>query len=105
VRDAHWRAARLLGLSFVPFLRSLDGATAIRFLVAGAVYVVGAVGVEHFTDDAVNSLHYNMWTAPEEGVEMFGAVLLIHALLDLQRGLVIRLEIGAPQPSASPQSQ
>ena len=107
--DTPWTAvaipfAALLGLCFVPFLRSLDGATAIRFLVAGAVYVGGAVGVEHVTDEAVNSLHYNMWTALEEGVEMFGVILFIHALLDLQRGGVIRLEIGAPQPSASPQS-
>ncbi len=104
--DTPWTAVAIpfvavLGLCFVPFLRRLDKATAIRFLVAGAVYVGGAVGVEHFTDDAVNSLHYNMWTALEEGVEMFGVILFIHALLELQRGRVIQLEIGAPQASAS----
>ena len=49
-------------------------------------YGGGAVGVEHFTDAEVNSLHYNMWTALEEGMEMFGVMVLIYAVLDFMQG-------------------
>ena len=67
------------------------------FLLAGAIYGGGAVGVEHFTDSEVNSLHYNMWTALEEGMEMLGVIVFIYALLDYLRGSperVVRLDIG-----------
>ena len=53
--------------------------------------------MEHFTDSEVNSLHYNMWTALEEGMEMLGVIVLIYALLDHMRtvpGQVIRVAIG-----------
>ena len=39
----------------------------------------GAVGVEHFTDSDLNSLHYNMWTALEEGMEMTGVIVFMYA--------------------------
>jgi hypothetical protein len=73
-----------VGVGFIPFLRGLPRRTALLFIVAGAIYGGGAVGVEHFTDDAVNSLHYNMWTALEEGMEMGGVILFIFALLDFR---------------------
>lgn len=59
------------------------------------------MGVEHFTDSEVNSLHYNMWTALEEGMEMLGLIVLIYTLLDHIRGTpdrVVRVEVGISAP-------
>jgi hypothetical protein len=89
----------LLVVAFVylPFLWHHRWRTGLLFLLAGAIYGGGAVGVEHFTDSAVNSLHYNMWTALEEGMEMSGVIVFIYAILDLMRGQpdrTIRVEVG-----------
>ncbi|MGA1199095.1 MAG: hypothetical protein ACO36I_21595, partial [Candidatus Latescibacterota bacterium] len=56
------------------------------FVISGAIFVGGAVGVEMSTDwyedaDLLNTLAYNLWTAVEEGMEMGSIVLFIHALL------------------------
>ena len=78
--------------------------TGLLFLVVGAIYGGGAVGVEHFTDSDVNSLHYNMWTALEEGMEMMGVILLICAVLDHMRGTperAVRIEVGLEDEPAS----
>ena len=87
----------LVGLSYLPFLWAHRWRTGLLFLLAGAIYGGGAVGVEHFTDSEVNSLHYNMWTALEEGMEMFGVIVFIYAVLDHVRGSpdqVVRIEVG-----------
>lgn len=76
----------VVGLSYLPFLWRYRGRTALLFVVAGLIYGGGAVGVEHFTDAEVNSLHYNMWTALEEGMEMSGVIVLIYAILDFMQG-------------------
>ena len=91
----------LVGLSYLPFLWRYRGRTALVFVVAGLIYGGGAVGVEHFTDSEVNSLHYNMWTALEEGMEMYGVIVLIYAVLDfMQRSAVstVTVEVGAVGP-------
>lgn len=90
----------LVGLSYLPFLWHYRWRTALLFLLAGAIYGGGAVGVEHFTDSDVSSLHYNMWTALEEGLEMAGAILFIYGLLDHTRGTperVVRVEVGVEE--------
>ncbi len=87
----------LVALAYLPFLWHHRWRTALLFLVAGAMYGGGAVGVEHFTDSDVNSLHYNMWTALEEGLEMTGVIVFIYAVLDLMRGTpegTITVDIG-----------
>jgi len=83
-------AFALVGLAYLPFLRRYRGRTALLFVIAGVIYGGGAVGVEHFTDGDVNSLHYNMWTALEEGMEMTGVIVFIYALLDRMRGPGLR---------------
>lgn len=75
----------LVGLAYLPFLWHHRWRTGLLLLFAGAIYGGGAVGVEHFTDSEVNSLHYNMWTALEEGMEMLGVIVLIYAVLDHMR--------------------
>jgi len=87
----------LVALAYLPFLWHHRGRTALLFLLAGAFYGGGAVGVEHFTDSEVNSLHYNMWTALEEGMEMMGVIVFIYAVLDHMRGTpdqAVRVEVG-----------
>ena len=76
----------IVGILYVPFLLRLGAAHRWRFLVAGAVYVGGAVVVEHLTGPRY--FHYDMDTMPyavataiEEGLEMYGIVLFLRALL------------------------
>jgi hypothetical protein len=87
----------LVALVYLPFLWHYRWRTGLLFLLAGGIYGGGALGVEHFTDSEVNSLHYNMWTALEEGMEMLGVIVLIYTLLDHVRGTpdqAIRVEVG-----------
>ena len=79
-------AAGIFGLLYLRFLWHLPAQTRWLFVVSGAVFIGGAVGVEMSTDwyadeDLLNTLAYNLWTAVEEGMEMGGIVLFIHALL------------------------
>lgn len=87
----------LVALAYLPFLWHYRWRTGLLFLLSGALYVGGAAGVEHFTDSEVNTLHYNMWTALEEGMEMLGVIALIYAVLDHARGntnQAVRIEVG-----------
>ena len=91
----------IVGLSYLPFLWQYRWRAAGLFLLAGAIYAGGAVGVEHFTGADVNSLHYNMWTTLEEGMEMAGAIVFIYALLDYmpgERNDTLQLELSAAEP-------
>jgi hypothetical protein len=79
-------AAVTVALLFLPFLWRLRWCTAIWFAVGGLIYVGGALGVEKATDwfevdNEMNTLRYNLWTAVEEGLEMIGPVVFLHALL------------------------
>jgi hypothetical protein len=91
----------LVGLSYLPFLWRSRGRTTLLFVVAGLIYGGGAVGIEHFPDSEVNSLHYNMWTALEEDIEMYGVIVLIYAVLHfIQRNSVstLTVEVGSQVP-------
>jgi hypothetical protein len=76
----------VVGLVCLPFMRRLPRATRRRFLVAGAIFVVGAVVIELFGGIHA-SLHgkANGWyvalATVEEHLEMLGVVLFIRALL------------------------
>lgn len=70
----------------LPLLRALPRPTAARFLVAGAVFVSGAIGVECLS--GVDAEHHGTSTAlcaflvtVEESLEMLGVVLFVRALL------------------------
>jgi hypothetical protein len=81
----------IVGLAYLPFLAALPANTRYLFVVAGAIYVGGAVGVERATDwyqvnDLLNTLEYNLWTAVEEFMEMTGVILFIYALMDYLGG-------------------
>ena len=73
-------------LIYLPFLLKLERGLALRFVLAGAVYVGGAVGVE-MVSGAQHDLYgqetwrYAALVTLEELCEMLGAVIFIHALL------------------------
>lgn len=77
----------IVGVAYLKFLTSLPPAIAIRFMMSGAVFVGGAIGVELATepylyDDALDTMAYNLWTPVEEGMEMGGVIMFLSALLD-----------------------
>jgi hypothetical protein len=89
------------GAFFLPFLRALPARPAARFVLAGAVYVGSAVGLETVATqlgyDAAGDGGYGWATlglvALEEGGEMAGVALFIWALLDHLGSAGARLEL------------
>jgi len=73
----------LAGLCFAPFLWHYRWRTAGLFVLAGLLFVGGAVGVEQLSGNDINSLQYNMLTGLEEGLEMSGVILVIYTVLEL----------------------
>ena len=83
-------------LRFRSFLHALPSRTRTHFLQAGAVYIIGAIGMEMIGSYAVRSslirLHspwYGAITGLEESLELFGLILLIKALMNelIERGI------------------
>lgn len=79
--------ALLIGVFYLRFLSSLPAPIAVRFMMSGAIFVGGAIGVELATepylyDDALDTLGYNLWTPVEEGMEMGGVILFLASLFD-----------------------
>jgi len=71
-----------VGLAFVPFLRRLPPRIRNGFLIAGGIYVGGAVGMElplgYWVEVAgTNSLGYALIDALEESMEMLGLSLFV----------------------------
>lgn len=87
VSDVTWAipggiASLLIGLSYFPFLWSLPRATRNVFVLAGCLFVGGAVGVEMIGAPMVeDAMPYNLVTVVEEGMEMGGVILFLSALL------------------------
>jgi hypothetical protein len=76
-----------LGMFFLPFMLRLPRKSAIAFAIAAAIYLGGALGVELVEGwwregHGHRNLLYHMLVSMEEGMEMVGAILFIHALLD-----------------------
>lgn len=91
VTDASWAVYAIvpvlaLAVAYLRFLFALPTPTAVLIMFSGALFVGGAIGVELYTEpylynDELNTLAYNLWTPVEEGLEMFGVILYLHALL------------------------
>lgn len=76
----------LVGLCYVPFLRHIERRTAALFVVAGGIYVMGAVGMEMSAGPLVEkygemSTPHMLCEVVEETLEMLGIVVFIYALL------------------------
>ncbi len=77
----------VLGAVFLPFVASLPRKLAASFIVAGTVYVTGAVGMElvgvALKGMGYDNLHiyYRILITVEESLEFIGLILFIRALL------------------------
>jgi len=92
----------LVGIAYARFLLSLDRRHAVPFLIAGALYVGGAVGADSLAGEIISSGLRESWLwslelVMEEAAEMGGVILFIHALLDYlgSRGSVLQLRFEA----------
>lgn len=107
----------VLGLSLTRFLRRLPPPTRRQFLLAAALYLSGALGLELFggryyeAHHGAADLHYTLLTTAEELLEMVGVVVFIDALLSFMAlqvdGFMLRLTATslsrpAPHPLPSP---
>ena len=111
--DIEWTipAAVLVGVTaifFARFLWRLPARSRNRFILAGAVYLGGALGIEYLSGPpyfmhSLESMEYAYMTGLEEGLEMTGAVLFIGALLDHMKregggsSAVVGIDPGKPQ--------
>jgi hypothetical protein len=76
-----------LGLVYIKFLSHLARKTRFQFLLAGGIYIAGAIGFEllgagYVSQHGIDNLTYAMIATLEESFEMAGAILFIAALLD-----------------------
>jgi len=79
--------ALIVFMLYIPFLLALSRRTAGLMILAGTIYVGGAVGIEMIgaalmVDEGTTSLHYGLATHVEELLEMTGQILFIYSLLD-----------------------
>ena len=93
-----------VGIGYVKFLQHLPAATRRRFILAGAVYVGAALGLE-MVEGVWDTSHgkengvYLAMVAVEEVFEMVGIVIFIHALLAYARDQwgAITLQLAPPE--------
>jgi len=73
---------------YLPFVLRQRPDTRLGFFAFGFVYVMGAAGVEFLTSQFFNESNkrqfvYSLDTVAEEGMEMFGVVILLYTLMRL----------------------
>lgn len=96
----------VLFVALVPFLRALPRQTLIRFVVAGAVFVLGAAGGEVVaavygtTTGEPSQMAIQTIVTVEEGMEMFGALLFLRAILLHRELMLTEAEGREPQPAS-----
>lgn len=76
----------LLGLLFFKFLLRLPPFTQLTFIMAGCLYLGGAIGVEMLGGryaelHGYQNLTYELFAHLEESLEMAGVILFVHSLL------------------------
>lgn len=98
----------LIGLCFLGFMRDLPRATRRAFLLAAALFIGGAMGMELIAGAYVE-LHgsetatYSLLATVEECLEMGGVIFFIRSILaylgEHRRGTLIRFAPAAPAPA------
>ncbi|MGE0787698.1 MAG: hypothetical protein AB7S26_18630 [Sandaracinaceae bacterium] len=83
-----------LGLAFLPFVRRLPDPTRRRFVIAGLVYVGGALGMElplgWWADrEGSDNLTYGLIDGVEESLELIGATMFLLAVWAHHDGLTV----------------
>jgi len=76
----------VLGLYIRRFLFDLPKSTRWLFVIAGTVFVGGAVGMEAigsniFSTNYGKTMAYSLWATLEESCEMVGLIIFFYALL------------------------
>jgi hypothetical protein len=76
----------IFGISYLRFLASLPRLTRIAFVVAGIIYVGGAIGVESISASYISTtgdqtVAYRLLMTLEETFEMLGLIILIRGIL------------------------
>jgi hypothetical protein len=104
----------LVGVAYLRFVFRLPPFVRDRVLLAGFVFVAGALGLEivesyYYSQSGVKDLNFAILTTLEESMEMFGILLFIYALLhyiayDL-KGLQINLLPQKRAETKAPESQ
>lgn len=84
-----------VGVMFVPFLLSLPRRLALLFILAGFLYVSGAIVVELLSEDMESeTLAYSLVVAVEEGLEMIGALLFLFVLMrEMRSGEKVSVDV------------
>ncbi|MCG8493457.1 MAG: hypothetical protein MI743_17680 [Sneathiellales bacterium] len=77
----------VIAVFYFRFLLLIPKKTCRQFIVAGGVYICGAMGLEvissgHAYSEGVETLTYNVLNACEETLEMIGIILFIQALFE-----------------------
>ena len=85
----------VVALAFIPFLLSLQRRLALMFIIAGVIYVGGAIIMELLSEDLdSDSFAYVLAVALEEGLEMLGALLFLYLNLKrMQRQQLLRVDV------------
>jgi len=92
----------ITGVIFIPFIKSLSTYTATYFVIAGAVFIGGAIGIEFLSAVVVHmgfaergDLIYQLHQALEEGLEMCGIAIFNCALFNeiVSRNLMVKVEL------------
>ena len=99
----------LAGLYFLQFVRRLPPATRRACLLAAALYLGGALGVE-LLEGRHRELHgggpmYNVYVTVEESLEYAGLVVLIHALLRYLAAFHGELRVAFADAGAAPRGE
>jgi hypothetical protein len=75
----------IFSILYFPFMRNLRKKTALSFLIAGTIFIIGAVGIEmidgNYFETYGADINYSLWTTLEEFLEMIGISYFIYALL------------------------
>jgi len=95
----------VIGISLIPFLKSLPKKTLIYFMVSGTIFVTGAVGFEYLGAimiktgfvESKKDLAYLIRRIFEEGFEMYGIALFNSALYREILNRKITLTIGTSE--------
>ena len=106
----HWQwvifaipAVAILGLAFLRFLVGLPVDTRRLFVLAGAMFVTGALGLELVAGALLHADAAPIWLtvgeSVEELLEMLGVILFIHALFRYIRLHLPRIELAVDRPS------
>lgn len=85
-------------LAYARFLVALPRETRTLFIVAGAIFVMGAIGMEiiggrYWEQQGGRDFTYAMMTSIEELLEMLGAIVFIYALLSYMRSHMEEIQV------------